>query len=140
MENKLKFDTVFKTGSTLEGVRDIDIGAALIDVTKRESDRNGHFDIDVTVHVRPGENPRPLEKAAQLACVDIFGDRHPSDLDIELFYHDGNRTGVGFEFDGSPQSPNVSFGFKVKHPKSVLYNLDRLKETFTTRFKFHAMG
>jgi len=116
----------------LEGIRGNDLGNCFIDITKRDIEE-GNYNIDIIIYVRPDVHENKVMPAMQMTCIDVFG-AQPID-GIELFYHPGqidSNHAIGMEVAGMT-GVFRSFGVTIKHPHSVFYNIEKLKEVFIKR-------
>lgn len=130
--DKSKLNQIFTGINELDGSRGNDLKKVIIDITKRDIE-DEHFNIDITIYVRPDVPETMVMPAIQKTCIDVFGDT-PQDF-IDLFHCPSDHN-IGMQAGGQVGVFN-SFGVTIKHPHSRYFNIDRLKETFLKRAYKH---
>ena len=107
-------------GNILKGV--------MVDVTKRENPDNT-YNFVILVYVRPDVNPNKVVKPLVKTCKKLFGKKKGKHF--ETYFRPKNSvelaTGEKGAFD--------SFDITIKHPKSILYDLNGLKKVFMMELK-----
>lgn len=108
-----------------KGYRDEFLNKAIVDVVQRGND------INVIVYVVPGVNPYAIVGAVKKTCIDIFGHKRSEQIE-PIFYPKGVGIHTGWGDDTYD-----SFCLVVKHPLSLRYTLQLLRDEFTNRLYFH---
>ena len=101
----------------------------MVDVTKRDNP-DGTFNFVILVYVRADINPLKIAGPLKKTCKTLFGKKKDSRY-FETYFRPKNSvelaTGEKGAFD--------TFDITIKHPRSVLYDLDGLKGVFMRELK-----